>query len=197
LITVKPNSPTVSSRSPLKRKAIDHIEDFVPKKKVVVQINKTNLYVYPDVTPEMGDNERSLAFNINKTALVNARSISFNQKLNHMGELLGCSNIIDIERTVYKNVAFDFLKVNTNLIALSYHNAQGGIINDAVDAAGILKPVVDGPICACRPDGIFFCKVRANINLTNLARPINHPHPNKFLSSASRQRTSRHQRRRQ
>jgi hypothetical protein len=37
--------------SPLKRKAIDHIEDFVPKKKVLVQINKRNLYVYPDATP--------------------------------------------------------------------------------------------------------------------------------------------------
>jgi hypothetical protein len=128
----------------------------------------------------MGDNARSLAFNINKTALVNARSISFNQKLNHMGELLGCSNIIDIERTVYKNAAFDFLKVNTNLIALSYHNAQGGIINDAVDAAGILKPVVDGPINACRPDGIFFCKVRATINLTNLDPSIT-PIPTSFF----------------
>jgi hypothetical protein len=166
--------------SPLKRKAIDHIEDFVPKKKVLVQINKTNLYVYPNVTPEMGDNERSLAFNINKTALVNAHSISFNQKLNHMGELLGCSNIIDIERAVYKNAAFDFLKINTNFIALSYHNAQDGIINEAFDAAGNLKPVADGPINACRPGGIFFCKVRATINLTNLDPSIT-PIPTSFF----------------
>jgi hypothetical protein len=166
--------------SPLKRKAIDHIGDFVPKKKVLVQINKTNLYVYPDVTPEMGDNGRSLAFNINKTALVNACSIFFNQKLNHMGELLGCSNIIDIERTIYKNAAFDFLKINTNLIALSYHNAQGGIINDAFDAAGNLKPIAYGPINACRPDGISFYKVRATINLTNLDPSIT-PIPTSFF----------------
>jgi hypothetical protein len=166
--------------SPLKRKAIDHVEDFVPKKKVLVQINKTNLYVYPDVIPEMGDNERSLAFNINKTALVNTLSISFNQKLNHMGALLGCFNIINLERTVYKNAAFDFLKINANLIALSYHNAQGGIINDAFDAAGNLKPVANGPINACCPDGIFFCKVRATINLTNLDPSIN-PIPTSFF----------------
>jgi hypothetical protein len=167
--------------SPLKRKAIDHIEDFVPpKKKVLVQINKTNLYVYPDVTPKMGDNKRSLTFNINKTALVNAHSISFNQKLNHMGELLGCSNIIDIEQSVYKNAAFNFLKINTNLIALSYHNAQGGIINDAFDPAGNLKPVADGPINACRPDGIFFWKVGATINLTNLDPSIT-PIPTSFF----------------
>jgi hypothetical protein len=166
--------------SPLKRKAIDHIEDFVPKKKVLVQINKTNLYIYPDVTPEMGDNERSLAFNINKTAVVNTRSISFNQKLNHMGELLGCSNIIDIERTVYKNAAFDFLKINTNLIPLSYHNAQGGIINDALDAAGNLKPIANGPINVCRPDAIFFCKVRVTINLATLDPSIT-PIPTSFF----------------
>jgi hypothetical protein len=162
--------------SPLKRKAINHVEDFVPKKKVLVQINKRSLYVYPD----MGNNKHSLAFNINKTALVNARSISFNQKLNHMGELLGCSNIIDIERTIYKNTAFNFPKINTNLIALSYHNAQVGIINDAFDAAGNLKPVTDGPINACRPDGIFFCKVRATINLTNLDPSIP-PIPTSFF----------------
>jgi hypothetical protein len=78
-ISALPNIPSKHiMSSPLKRKAIDHIEDFVPKKKVLVQINKTNLYVYPDVTPKMGDNERSLTFAINKTALVNTRSISFN-----------------------------------------------------------------------------------------------------------------------
>ena len=56
----------------------------------------------------MSNDERSLAFNINKTALQNARAITYDQKINHMGELLGCSNIIDIERSVYKNAAFDF-----------------------------------------------------------------------------------------
>jgi hypothetical protein len=166
--------------SPHKRKAPDRIEDFVPKKKVLVQINKTNLYMYPNVTPGMGNNERSLVFNFNKTALVNARSISFNQKLNHMGELLGYSNIIDIKRNVFKNTAFDFLKINTNLIALSYHNAQGGIINNAFDAAGNLKPVQDSGVNACRPDGISFCKVRATINLTNLDPSIT-PIPTSFF----------------
>jgi hypothetical protein len=166
--------------SPLKRKAPDHIEDFVPEKKVLVQINKTNLYVYPNVTPEMGNNERSLAFNINKTALVNARSIPFNQKLNHMGKLLGCSNIIDIERTVYKNAAFNFLKINTNLTALSYHNAQGGIVNDALDAAGTLKPIANGPVNACRPESIFSRKVRTTINLAPLDPSIT-PIPTSFF----------------
>jgi hypothetical protein len=178
--------------SPLKRKAIDHIEDFVPKKKVLVQINKTNLYVYPDVTPEMGDNERSLAFNINKTTLVNARSISFNQKLNHMGELLGCSNIINIERTVYKNAAFDFLKINTNLIPLSYHNAQGGIINNAFRESKTNRRRPSQRLSPCRH---FLLQSQSHHHPGHLG-PIHHSNPNKFLSPTTSQRPSHRQHRR-
>jgi hypothetical protein len=147
-------------------------DEFIPKNKVFLQIGRTNLYVYPSITPEMSNNERSLAFNINKTALQNARAITYDQKINHMGELLGCSNIIDIERSVYKNAAFDFLKQNQNLTMISYHNAQGAIINDALDVNGILKPVIDGAVNACRPDSVFFAKIKANIDLTNLEPSI-------------------------
>ena len=161
----------MASPAPAKRQSSDilHIEDkFIPKKKVIVQIGRTNLYVYPTVTADMTDDERSLAFNINKTALQNARSIPYDQKINHMGELLGCSNLIDIERSVFKNAAFDFLKQNLNLTLASYHNAQGIIVNDALDAAGNLKPVQDGPINTCRPDNIFFAKIRSTVNLANI-----------------------------
>jgi hypothetical protein len=143
--------------SPAKRPADDavHVDDvFVPKKKVLIQIGRVNLYVYPNVTPKMGDNERSLFCSIYKTALANARALSYNQKLNHIGELLGCSNLVDIERNVFKNAAFDFIKVNTNLTLISYHNAQGGIINDALDAAGQLMPIQNSAINTCRPKGI-------------------------------------------
>ena len=147
-------------------------DEFIPKDKFFLQIGRTNLYVYPSITPEMGNDERSLAFNINKTALQNARAITYNQKINHMRELLGCSNIIDIERSVYKNAAFDFLKQNQNLTMISYHNAQGAIINDALDINGILKPVIDGAVNACRPDSVFFAKIKANIDLTTLEPSI-------------------------
>ena len=147
-------------------------DEFIPKDKVFLQIGRTNLYVYPSITPEMSNDERSLAFNINKTAMQNARAIPFDQKINHMGELLGCSNIIDIERSVYKNAAFDFLKQNRNLTIISYHNAPGAIINDALDIDGNLKPVIDGAIPACRPDSVFFAKIKANIDLTNLEPSI-------------------------
>jgi hypothetical protein len=165
----------MATLSPVNKQRNDvlHIEDkFIPKKKVIVQIGRTNLYVYPTVTADMTDDERSLPFNINKTALQNARSIPYDQKINHMGELLGCSNLIDIERSVFKNAAFDFLKQNVNLTLVSYHNAQGIIVNDALDPAGNLKPVQDGAINACRPDNIFFAKIRSIVDLATIDSSI-------------------------
>jgi hypothetical protein len=174
----------MTTLSPAKRKNDEtlHIEDkFIPKKKVIVQIGRTNLYVYPTVTADMSDDERSLAFNINKTALQNARSIPYDQKINHMGKLLGCSNLIDIERSVFKNAAFDYLKQNVNLQVVSYHNAQGAMVNDALDPAGIIKPVQDGAINTCRPDNIFFAKMRSTINLAHIDSSITMIHTSFFI----------------
>ena len=55
---------------------------------------------------------------------------------------------------------------------VSYHNAQGAIINDALDINGTLKPIIDGAVNACRPDSVFFAKIKVNINLTNLEPSI-------------------------
>jgi hypothetical protein len=155
--------PIITMTSPAKQKPNKafHVNViFAPKKKVLVQIGKVNLFVYPDVTPDMGNNERSLSFSINKTALANARAISYNQKLNHISQLWGCSNLVDIERNVFKNAAFHYINLNNHLTVISYHNAQGAIINDALDAAANLKTVQDGPQNACRPNAIYFAKVR-------------------------------------
>ena len=90
----------MATPSPSKRQSSDTLliqDKCIPKKKAIVQIGHTNLYVYPTVTADITDDKRSLAFNINKTALQNAQSTPYDQKINHMGELLGCSNLIDIE----------------------------------------------------------------------------------------------------
>jgi hypothetical protein len=81
----------------------------------------------------MGDNECSLALNINKTVLVNTRSITCNHKLNHVSPLLGCSNV---KCNVLKNAVFDCIRINNNnLTVVSHHNSQGAIvINDTIDA---------------------------------------------------------------
>ena len=44
---------------------------FAPKKKVVRQIGKTTIMMYPDINTKMTNNEHLLVFNINKNVSVN------------------------------------------------------------------------------------------------------------------------------
>jgi hypothetical protein len=90
---------TTPSTSPAKRRSEDvimdtHQEFFIPKKKEVRNYGRVNLMLYPDITSEMTDQERSLAFQINSEALKNSRAIKFSQKLSIFGESTGCSTIL-------------------------------------------------------------------------------------------------------
>lgn len=62
-----------NSSTPTKRKAEDPVEidkdNFTPHTKITRTFCKTIIMLYPDVIPDMGDNERALAFHINKNTL--------------------------------------------------------------------------------------------------------------------------------
>ncbi len=147
---------STSPVSPAKRKsdeiAVDNqYEFFIPKKKEVRNFGRTTLMLYPDVTSDMPDQERSLAFQTNSDALKNSRTIKYHQKLTILGEAMGCSTLVDIELGVFKNSSFDSLKRNQNLTVISYHNSQGQAINDCLTAGGDLKPIADGALANSRP----------------------------------------------
>ena len=164
--------PTTSSISPAEKRksgemAVDnHYEFFLPKKKEVRNFGRTTLMLYPDVTSDMPDQERSLAFQTNSDALKNSRTIKYLQKLTILGEGMGCSTLVEIELGVFKNSSFDSLKRNVNLTVISYHNSQGQAINDCLTVAGDLKPIVDGPIPSCHPADICYAKVSTNLDFT-------------------------------
>jgi hypothetical protein len=143
--------------------------NFVPKKKVTLTHGRTHLNVYPDITNDMGDHERSLAFNINKTAVQNAYSLNHFAKLSIMGEKHNCSNLIDVETAQWKTIGFNQLKNNSNLTLVSYHDRQGLAINECFDSAGLLKPIQDGALNACRPPNIYFAKVKGTMSFTTLS----------------------------
>jgi hypothetical protein len=99
------------SISPAKRKSDDiavenQYEFFIPKKKEVRNFGRTTLMLYPDVTSDMPDQERSLAFQTNSDALKNSRTIKYHQKLTILGEGMGCSTLVEIELGVFKNSSF-------------------------------------------------------------------------------------------
>jgi hypothetical protein len=168
------------SISPAKRKSDDiavenQYEFFIPKKKEVRNFGRTTLMLYPDVTSDMPDQERSLAFQTNSDALKNSRTIKYHQKLTILGEGMGCSTLVEIELGVFKNSSFESLQQNQNLTVLSYHNSQGQAIMDCLTVGGDLKPIADGPIPNCRPSDICYAKVSTNLDFTAMdpaARPL-------------------------
>jgi hypothetical protein len=171
---------STSPVSPAKRKsdeiAVDNqYEFFIPKKKEVRNFGRTTLMLYPDVTSDMPDQERSLAFQTNSDALKNSRTIKYHQKLTILGEAMGCSTLVDIELGVFKNSSFDSIKRNQNLTVISYHNSQGQAINDCLTAGGDLKPIADGALANSRPPDICYAKVSTNLDFTAMdpaARPL-------------------------
>ena len=74
------------SSTPAKRKndqvVIDNLnQSFIPKKKVTHHHGRLTLQLYPDITNEMMDPERTYAFNINKQAVQNEPALSFASRL--------------------------------------------------------------------------------------------------------------------
>jgi hypothetical protein len=143
-------------------------QSFIPKKKVIFTHGKTTINVYPDITTDMGDHERSLAFNINKTAVQNAFALPHASKLQILGEKHNCSNIIDVETEQWKSTGLAQLKDPVNLTIVSYHNAAGAMSNDATDNAGALKPLIDGAVANCRPPNIIYAKVKGIMDFSSL-----------------------------
>ena len=161
------------SLSPTKRKAdeaiaINSTMPFKTKNKITRTFGRTTIMVYPDVTSDMDDIERALAYNIDKSALINARAIPYSQKLSIFREILGCSNLVEVELRTYTNAAFAFLKQGTNLTLITYHNKQGAIVNNALDNTGTLKPIQNGATADCRPDNIHYACISTTISFVNI-----------------------------
>jgi hypothetical protein len=141
---------------------------FVPMKKITHSYGKTTIMVYQDTTAAMGVHERSLAFNINKNAVKNAMSINHLSKLQIMGEKHDCTNLIEVEIEQWTSLGLSSLKDQTNLTVISYHDYQGAAVSDALDAAGELKAIADGPVNDCRPGNIVYAKIKGTMDFTIL-----------------------------
>ena len=114
---------------------------FVPKKKITHHHGKIVVLVYPDITNDMPDAERTYAFNINKAAVTNEASLSYPSKLAIMGEKHNCTNLIDIELGQWKDIGFHQLKDPSYLSVISYHSSTGATINNCLAQNGALKPI--------------------------------------------------------
>ncbi len=142
---------------------------FAPQKSKIVSICKTSVTLYPKVNASMSDPEKAMVFQQNKTALASAdlnqkeRILALADRLDLM--LTAESSLADWERKLRNNWA-NF----ANLSILSWHGANGNIINNTVAAAdaSILLPVQNGAANACHAPGVKFVRVQLALNYADL-----------------------------
>ena len=149
---------------------------FASQKPKIVSINKTSVLLYPKVYASMADPEKAMAFKQNKTALALA---DLNQKARILGldlMLTAESSHANWERKLCRNWA-NF----ANLSILSWHGANGNIINNTTTAAdaSILLPAQDRAANACRAPGVKFVRVQLALDYADLNRID--PAPNTVL----------------
>jgi hypothetical protein len=107
---------------------------FAPRKSEIMSICKTSVTLYPKVNASMSDPEKAMAFEQNKTALASVdldqkeRILALADRLDLM--LTAESSLADWERKLHNNWA-NF----ANLSILSWHGANGNIINNTATAA--------------------------------------------------------------
>jgi hypothetical protein len=130
---------------------------FVPRAAKAVAIRRTSVSLYLKVDASMSDPEKALAYQQNWAALADAdldqraRILALAERLDlmHTAE----SSLVDWERRLTKNW-FNF----ANLTIISWHNAQGGVINNTTvaDNPSVLLPVQNG-VAALPHGGCHFC----------------------------------------
>jgi len=136
-----------------------------------MSIGKTAVTLYPKVDASMSDPEKAMAFQQNKTALASAN-------LDQKERILALADWLDLMLTAESSLANWERKLRNNwanfanLSILSWHGANGNIINNTATAANasILLTVRDGAAAACRAPGVKFVRVQLALDYADLNR---------------------------
>ncbi len=125
--------------------------------------------LYPKVDASMSDPKKALAYQQNWAALASAdldqraRILALVERLDlmHTAE----SSLVDWERRLTKNW-FNF----AYLTIISWHSAQGGLINNTTVAnnPSVLLPMQNGVASLCRAEGVTFVRVSLGLDFSEL-----------------------------
>ena len=142
---------------------------FVPRALVPVPVGRLQVHLYPTVDSSMPIFERAHAFHINKTALSNL-PIELGLQLDILGTQMNSSASVEGMKADWFHHFNTGWKDFRNMTILSFHNSAGTIINDTtLNADGsILRPVVNGPINACRRPDVKYVRVQLTLDFRHL-----------------------------
>ena len=139
---------------------------FAPLDLVDVPVGRLTCKLYPKLTSLMPVYERAHAFQVNKTALNNARGVEISQILDALGSQMNSSSTVEGLVSMWRrhfqarwfNLAF--------LTVLSFHRSNGDRVDDTTVAGNpsVLLPLIDGPAATCRKQDIKFVRVRCTLN---------------------------------
>jgi hypothetical protein len=105
--------------------------------------------------------EGAHAFQVNKTALTNARGVEISEILDAFGAQVNSSStvegLISAWRQYFQERWMDF----THLAILSFHQSNGNRIDDTTVAGSpkVLLPIINGPAAACCKPNVKFVRV--------------------------------------
>ena len=146
---------------------------FVPRALVPVPVGRLQVHLYPTVDSSMPIFERAHAFHINKTALSNL-PIELGLQLDILGTQMNSSASVEGMKADWFHLFNIGWKDFRNLTILSFHNSAGTIMNDTTINAdsSILRPVVNGPLNACRRADVKYVRVQLTLDFRQLVTLI-------------------------
>jgi hypothetical protein len=71
------------------------LQSFIPKDNVSLNLGKTTIYVYPNISEEMSNTEKAYSFLVNKSAL-DSPDVNPKVKLQFSSDLTGTTSLVGI-----------------------------------------------------------------------------------------------------
>lgn len=140
---------------------------FIAKENTPVAIEKTTIYVYPSLTSDMNDSEKTYGYTITKGAL-DSSTASMKSKLEVFKQYTDSATTTEVIANKYLDHAIQFITDVNNISIVHYCGLDGAVIPNCTQANGDLKATSGVAQGNRRPADITFAKVKANIDFTSL-----------------------------
>lgn len=154
---------------------------FVPKATEPITLDKTTIFLYPKISPDMEDAEKQYGLLVNKSALENA-VIPIRTKLSALGQHTDTSTIVSIMQQRVTAFTHQTIMEKGNFRVVSYHKANGVVIQNCLQSGtDKLKPYANASSSNRRPAHIVYAKLSCDISFTPIDPSNTSIHPFTFF----------------
>jgi uncharacterized Zn finger protein (UPF0148 family) len=152
------------------------LQSFIPKDNVSLNLGKTTIYVYPNISEEMSNTEKAYSFLVNKSAL-ESTDVNPKVKLQSFSDLTGTTSLVGILIARHIDYSLSFIRRAQSFIVRSYHSNNGLIIPGCQQPDGTLKLFEAQTAANRRPADIQYVKVACDVIFNDLTPGNTQPYP--------------------